>query len=313
MRKRIAARGVISMLFAAAPVFAQAPASATDATASGSPEEVQFLKSAEEFIRKLFAWGPAFQVKLGPLAPSAAADFYSVPLQVTFNGQSDSGVIYISKDGKTLLRGEMFRTDTDPFADTRAKEHPDGNPSKGPADARVTVVEFSDFQCPHCRQLYGAIRTFEQKYPQIRVVFKDFPITSIHPWAMTAALGARCAYTQSPDAFWAVHNLIFENQEVISATNVWDKLLEYAASASLDKDAFKACMASPEAQKAVDANIADGKALQINSTPTVFVNGRPVIGGDPNTLQQYIEYELGTQGAPPTAKSAPQAKPKPKQ
>ncbi|HXZ13409.1 MAG TPA: thioredoxin domain-containing protein [Candidatus Sulfotelmatobacter sp.] len=312
MRKQIHVGGMMAMLFAAAPVFAQAPASAAPPAAAVSPEEAQFLKSSEEFIRKLFAWGPAFQVKLGPLAPSASADFYSVPLQVSFNGQSDSGVIYISKDGKTLLRGEMFPTDADPFAETRAKEHPGGNPSKGPADARVTVVEFSDFQCPHCRQLYGAMRTFEPKYPQIRVVFKDFPITSIHPWAMTAALGARCAYMQSPDAFWTVHNLIFENQEVISAANVWEKLLEYAGAASLDKDAFKACLASPEAQKAVDANIADGKALQVGSTPTVFVNGRPVIGGDPNTLQQYIEYELGAQGTPAAAQHAPAAKPKPK-
>jgi protein-disulfide isomerase len=313
MRKRIAVRAVIAALFAAAPAFAQAPASAAPPAAAVSPEDAQFLKSSEEFIRKLFAWGPAFQVKLGPLAPSAAADFYSVPLQVSFNGQSDSGVIYVSKDGKILLRGEMFRTDADPFADTRAKEHPEGNPSKGPADARVTVVEFSDFECPHCRQLYGAMKMFEPKYPQIRVVFKDFPITSIHPWAMTAALGARCAYMQSPDAFWTVHNQIFENQELISATNVWDKLLEYAATAGLDKDAFKACMASPEAQKAVDANIADGKALQIGSTPTVFVNGRPVIGGDPVSLQQYIEYDLGTQGTPAPAQPAPAAKPKPKQ
>ena len=311
MLNRIAARALIVIFVAAAPALAQSAAPAATPTPTASPEEAQFLKSSEEFIRKLFAWGPTFQVKLGPLEPSAAADFYAVPLQVSFNGQSDSGVIYISKDGKTLLRGEMFKTDADPFADTRAKEHPDGNPSKGPADARVTVVEFSDFECPHCRALYASMKMFEPKYPQIRVVFKDFPITAIHPWAMTAALGGRCAYMQSAEAFWAVHNSIFDNQEVISATNVWDKLLEFATSAGLDKDAFKACMASPEAQKAVDANIADGKALQINSTPTVFVNGRPVIGGDANTLQQYIEFELGTQGAVPAAKSAPPVKPKP--
>lgn len=311
MRNRIAARGIIAFLVAASPCFAQSTGPSPAAT-TPSPEEAQFLRSSEAFVRKLFAWGPGFQVKLGPLAPSSAADFYNVPLQVTFNGQSDAGVLYISKDGKTLLRGEMFRMDADPFAETRAKEHPEGNPSKGPADARVTVVEFSDFECPHCRQLYMAMKTLEPKYSQLRIVYKDFPITTIHPWAMTAALGGRCAYIQSPDSFWLFHDLIFENQELISAANVWEKLLDYATRAGLDKDVFKACLTSPEAQKALEANLADGKALQINSTPTVFVNGRPVIGGDASTVQQYIDYELGTQHTPGPAQPAPPAKPKPK-
>jgi len=309
MRNRVSARAIIALLLAAPPCFAQSPA---PAAAAPSPEEAQLLKSSEAFVRKLFAWGPAFQVQLGPLSPSSSTDFYSVPLKVTFNGQSDSGVIYISKDGKTMMRGEMFRTDADPFADTRAKEHPEGNPSKGPADARVTVVEFSDFECPHCRQLYTALKTFEPAYPQIRIIYKDYPIASIHPWAETAALGGRCAYMQSPDSFWILHDLIFENQDLISTANVWEKLLEYATQAKLDVDVFKACLTSPEAKKAVEANIADGKVLQINSTPTVFVNGRPIIGGDAATLQQYIDYELGAQSIPQPAQSALPAKPKPK-
>lgn len=311
MRNQALARAIVALLFAASPCFAQSSPPAA-AGASASPQEAQLLKTSEAFIRKLFAWGPAFQVKLGPLGPSDAPEFYSVPLQVTFNGQSDSGVLFISKDGKTLLRGEMFNMDADPFAETRSKEHPEGNPSKGPADARVTVVEFSDFECPHCRQLYTALKILEPKYPQVRIVFKDFPITNLHPWAMTAALGGRCAYMQSPDSFWILHDEIFENQELISAANVWEKLSDYAVRAGLDKDVFKACLASPEAQKAVDANIADGKGLQINSTPTVFVNGRPIIGGEATTLQQYIDFELSTQNAPEPAQPALPAKPKPK-
>jgi protein-disulfide isomerase len=206
----------------------------------------------------------------------------------------------------------LFDTSGDPFAGNRAKLHPEGNPSKGPADARITLVEFSDFQCPHCRQLYEAMKTLGPRYPQIRIVFKDLPIAAIHPWAETAALGGRCAYTQSPDAFWQIHDALFENQEFISAANIWERLLQLAGQAGIDKDAFKACLASPEAAKAIEANIADAKIMSVNSTPTVFVNGRPVVGGDPSTLQQYIDYELGgkqTAQSPP--KSAPLAKPTP--
>ncbi|MGA8145194.1 MAG: thioredoxin domain-containing protein [Candidatus Acidiferrales bacterium] len=293
------------VLATAVPTLAQTsaqPAPQSSATASAPPasaaaapsaEEAQLLKSAEAFVRKLFAWGADFQVKLGPLTQSPAADFYRVPILVTFSGQSDVGEVFISKDGKTMLRGEIFDTAVDPFAATRAKLRLEGDPSKGPADARVTVVEFSDYQCPHCRQLYGAMQTVEQKFPQIRVVYKDFPLAGIHPWAMTAAIGGRCAFAQSPQGFWLIHDLIFESQDVISSENVYQKMIDFAARAGLDKDAFKVCMASPEAKQAIEADVEEGKNLQINSTPTVFVNGRPVIGGDQATMEQYIQFELG--------------------
>jgi protein-disulfide isomerase len=302
---------VLAILTAEFPAFAQTSASAPAQNAPA--DEAQYLKNVEPFVRKLFAWGPDFQLKLGPTSQSPAPDYYLVPVQVTFGGQSDTGVLYISKDGKTLLRGELFDTAADPFAGNRARMHLDGNPSKGPADARVTLVEFSDFECPHCRQFYESMKTLGPHYPQIRIVFKDLPIAAIHPWATTAAIGGRCAYMQSPAAFWLVHDSLFENQEFLSAANIWDRLIEFAGQAGLDKDAFKACLASPEAQKAVEANIDDARMMSVTSTPTIFVNGRPVVGGDPTTLQQYIDYELGGQaGAPSSSRTAPAAKPAPK-
>jgi protein-disulfide isomerase len=281
-----------------------------------SADEAQFLKTAEVFVRKLFAWGPDFQVKLGPLSQSPASDFYLVPVQVTVSGQADTGVLYISKDGKILLRGDIFETSGDPYAANRAKLRLEGNPSKGPTDAKVTLVEFSDFECPHCRLLYEAVKkTIAPRYPQIRIVYKDLPIPQIHPWAMTAAIGARCAYMQSPAAFWNIHDALFENQEFISAANIWERLVDYAGQAALDKDAFKACLTAPDALKAVEANVADSQILSVTSTPTVFVNGRPIVGGDPTTIQQFIDFELGPKTAAqtpaPPAPATP-AKPAPK-
>jgi protein-disulfide isomerase len=298
----------LAILTAGFPVFAQTTAS----TPAQSPpaDEAQLLKNSEVFVRKLFAWGPDFQIKLGPTSPSPAPDYYLVPVQITVNGQTDSGVLFISKDGKTVLRGEIFDTSADPFADNRAKLVLDGNPSKGPADARVTLVEFSDFECPHCRALYEAMKTLGPKHPQIRVVFKDLPIAAIHPWAGIAAVGARCAYMQSPAAFWQIHDSLFENQEYLSAANIWSRLVDFAQQAGLDKDVFKACMSSPEAQNAVGANVENAGTMGVTSTPTVFVNGRPVVGGDPATIQQYIDYELGgKQAAQSQSKLAPPAKP----
>lgn len=299
MSYRNALLGIFTLLLVALPAAGQTskPASDPAPAVAASPENETLLKSTEAFVRRLFAWGPDIKVTLGPLAPSTAADFYVVPVEVTLNDQKENGEVYVSKDGKTLLRGEIFDMHVDPFADNLSKLHLDGSPSKGPADAKVTVVEFADFECPHCRELYESLEGIEAKYPQVRFVYKNFPLTQIHPWAETGAIGARCAYQQSPEAFWKVHNAIFDDQDVIAPENIWDKLVSYASQAGLNADTFKACLSSPGAQKAVDAEHAEGVALGVNSTPTVYVNGRPLAVGDPQTLVQYIDFELAAQGA----------------
>lgn len=284
-----------ALLFLAAALFAapftQAQSSPFSASAP-SPEQAALLKSTESFLRNLFAWGSDAKVDLGPLQPSASPDFYTLPVRVTVNGQTDVGSVYVSKDGKIVLRGDMYSTSADPFAEDRAKIHLDDNPSRGPADAKVVAVEYSDFECPHCRELYENLKTIEPAYPQVRFIFKDYPLIQIHPWAETAAIGARCAYIQSPSAFWKVHDAIFDNQDVISPENVWEKLVGFATDAGLDPAAFKSCLTSDEAKSAVEANRAEGDALGVQSTPTVFVNGRPDVGGDKNLLEDFIKFEL---------------------
>jgi len=294
MSARSAILSAFALLVAAVPCAGQAPAAPAPAQTAVTPEQAKLLKSSEAFVRRFFGWGDDVKVTLGPLGTAVSPNFYVVPIQVTLGEQVQTGEVYVSKDGKTLLRGEMYDMSTDPFAANRAKAHLEGNPSKGPDDARVTLVEFSDFECPHCRELYEALKAVEARYPQIRIVYKDFPLNSIHPWAQTAALGGRCAFEQSPAAFWKVHDSIFDNQDVLSPENIWDKLVEFATQAGLNADTFKACLSSPDAAKAVDANRADGVALEVNSTPTVYVNGRPLVGGDVETLDRFIDFELAS-------------------
>jgi protein-disulfide isomerase len=293
---------LIALIVFSATNVTSAQSASTAASVNIPPaEEAQILKNTEAFVRELFAWGADFKVKTGPLAPSPSAYFYTVPIEVTVNGQTDKGTVFVSKDGKTFLRGEMFDIAANPFADNLAKLHAEGNPSVGPADARVTVVIFSDFQCPHCRELASILATVIPQYPQVRFVYKDFPLTQVHPWAESAAVGARCAYMQSPKAYATVQEQIFAEQDLLSAENIWEKLISYARQAGLDPDAFKSCMSSPEANATVDASHQEGEALNIASTPTVFVNGHPLTGGDKATLEQYIKYELSA----PSSSTAP--------
>jgi protein-disulfide isomerase len=126
----------------------------------------------------------------------------------------------------------------------------------------------------------------------VQLVFKDFPIEQIHPWARTGALAGRCAYEQDPKAFWKMYDSLYDNQDLISAANAWDKVVDYAGQSGLKTEAFKACMISTEAASAVDASIANAKLMDVSSTPTLFVNGRRIVGADPHQLEQFLQYEI---------------------
>src|SRR5271156_380548 len=282
------------ILFTALSSPAQTPASATAPSAT----DAQLLKNTEVFVRTLFAWGPDFAVKLGPLGPSPSPDFYLVPLTVTVHGQTDTGTVFVSKDGKNFLRGEMYDTSLNPYADNLKKLQLTGDPSIGLVTAKVTFVVFSDFECPHCRELHEALKTLIPEHPEVRFIFKDYPLTQIHPWAETAAIGARCAFIQDPASYFKVADQIFDNQDVISAENVWDKLNQFAAQAGLDPTTFKSCLTSKEAKDAVENNLREGQSLNVNSTPTAFLNGRPAPGADKSTLTQYLTYESSASHQP---------------
>ena len=277
---------------------ARAQAAQPQPPAAGTPEQTKLLASVEAYLRDLFAWGKDFQLKLGPLKEAQMPGFYEVPIAVTFQEQTDTGTVYASKDGKFIIRGELYDTGRDPFAEIKSKLDTSDSPSIGPADAKITLIEFSDFQCPHCKLLSQNLKPLEAKFPKVRIVFKNFPITQIHPWAMTAALAARCVYQSSPDGFWKMHDAIFQQQELISAEDVYNKLTDFAVAAGMNRDDFKSCLANPETQKRIDADIQMEKEVKINSTPTIFINGRENIGGDPATLEQLINFETARNPAP---------------
>ena len=201
VRKRIRF-GAMAIFLAGCFLQRAAVAFAGPAPQSGAPaDQARLTALTERFLRRALCLGPG----CGDQGRSAGAFqvgfFYLLPIEVTLNGQTEMGEVYVSKDGKTLLQGEVFDIAADPFATNRGKLHIEGNPSLGPADAPVTLVEFADFQCPHCRELYESLKAIEMKYPQVRVVYKDFPLNSIHPWADTAAVGRGARLSNRPTLF----------------------------------------------------------------------------------------------------------------
>ncbi len=173
----------------------------------------------------------------------------------------------------------------------RYKIPTDGFPSLGPTNAPITIVEFSDFQCPYCRQWQQ--QTYQpllDAYPgKIRIVYRDFPLTSIHPNAFPAAEAAQCANEQN--AFWPYHDKLF------SSENLGDAVYkQYAQDLGLDMTKFNDCVSTHKYQKYVQDNSDFAQNLGVNSTPTFFINGLAVVGAQPlDAFKQIIDKELAGQ------------------
>jgi protein-disulfide isomerase len=273
---------------------AQQAQPAMTAPASAAPSPTQ--KNIEAYLRHLYAFGPDVLLVVGPPKETPIAGLLEANIDLTIGGNKEAVKFYVSKDGKFLFRGELSDMTKDPLAESRGQIQMQDAPSQGDPNAAVTLVEYSDFECPVCRSLHDVLRGMLPNYAgKVRLVFKDFPIEQLHPWARTAAIAGRCAYQQDPKAFWKMYDFIYDNQEVISAANAWTKMIDYASQSGLDADTFKSCMAGPEAGAAVNASRTNGQQLDVNSTPTVFVNGRRLVGADPHLLEQYINYELAQQ------------------
>jgi protein-disulfide isomerase len=268
-------------------------AAAQSAAPAAAPTALQ--KSVEAFLRQAFALGPDVQIIVGNPTEVGNSGLLETKIEVKTDQGSDNVKMYVTKDGKYLLRGELADLSKDPLAENVSKMKLDGAPVLGDPKATVTIVEFADFECPVCRNLHDAMRGILPNYPQVKLIFKDFPIDQVHPWARTAALAGRCSYQQDPKAFWKFYDFVYDKQDLISASNVYDKVLDFAGQNNLNNDAFKACLAAPQAASEVDASVANANLLEVRSTPTLFVNGRRVVGADPHTIQQYIDYELAQQ------------------
>ena len=163
-----------------------------------------------------------------------------------------------------------------------------GAPALGPEKAPVTILEFSDFQCPYCKTAVPTLKRLSEKYgDRVRLVYRHFPLPDIHPRAMEAALAASCAAEQGK--FWPYHDVLFNNQQKLEKAD----LIRYGGEVGLSVGQFEKCMASPKAAAVVADDIAEARALGLSTTPTFFINGRVLLGAQPfENFEKLIEREL---------------------
>jgi protein-disulfide isomerase len=173
---------------------------------------------------------------------------------------------------------------TPPIVDVSAEDAP----VKGPANAPITIVEFSDFQCSYCKRVVNILEQVLERYPdKVKLAFRDFPIVNIHPQAEKAAEAAHCAAEQGK--FWEFHDLLFDKQDTIPTTN----FAEHAKTLGLEVSTFQTCIDGHKYQEKVERNYAAGVKAGVSGTPAFFINGRLLSGAQPlEAFKAVIDEEL---------------------
>jgi protein-disulfide isomerase len=255
-----------------------------------TPDNDKLIK----YYRKKNNVPPAQAVAVTDLKDSPIKGAKQGVLQVGTAPQVRSVPFTMSPDGRYVIFAAADDITVDPSKAVMGKINIKDEPFRGNKDAKVTIVEYSDFQCPFCAKGYT---TFEQQVmkdygDKVKFVFKDYPLP-FHPWAEPAAIASECAKQQKVDAFWKMYHGFFANQKDVNPTNVKDKAWEYVSDQGLDKAKFDDCFDNKKTQAAVKADVAEGQSVGVTGTPSFVINGRLLVGAQPyEQFKAVIDDEL---------------------
>jgi protein-disulfide isomerase len=235
-------------------------------------------------VRTTFQLPSSLDVSVGKRGPSEIPGYDIVPVTLSNSNHTSTHQFLISKDDKTLIEWEKLDISKD-LMDTINTE---GRPERGNKDAKVTIVNYDDFECPFCSRMHQTLFPDLMKTygSQVKIIYKDYPLVEIHPWAMHAAVDANCLAVQSGDAYWEFADYIHANQKEINGEKR-DIDQEYGRIDQLTRDLgskhkvdsarLDACIKKQDAT-AVRASMAEGDKLGVGATPTMFVNGERIDG-----------------------------------
>lgn len=252
----------------------------------------------EAYFRHLFVWPQPIQIAIADPTPAPMPGYWLIKVTGSQGQGSITENFFLSQDQKNIIRGQVFDANENPFKPELDKIRTEFQPATGTSGAPVVLVEFSDFECQYCREEAKVLRdNLLKEYPKdVRLYFMAFPLEQIHPWARAAASMGRCIFHQQAGAFWDYHDWIFEHQAEITPENLKSKVLEFAKTKGIDVDQLSKCVENKATDEEVNQTIAMGKALEVQSTPTIFINGRRLAGAMAwPDLKRVIDYEIDYQ------------------
>lgn len=301
---------VVTLLFTQTPftqtLFAQtssaakaAPAKAPAGHAAAVPSKAALPTTDEidTYLKRSFGYDPAISWQIIAVRDSGVAGISEIIVSVN---KGEPFHLFFAANSQMAFVGQAIPFGPNPYAPARAKLQAAAGPSRGGENPPIQIVEFSDLECPHCKAAQPIVEKLITDFPQVRFTFQQFPLpATIHPWAMKAAQYADCAGQMDKNAFWKYVDAIFDNQGGIALATADDKLKELATADGLNAEKIAACAASPETDARVRKSMELGQSLDVNQTPTIFINGRTMLGiaAVPyDSLKSLVQFEIDHAG-----------------
>ena len=275
----------------------------------------QLNRRIEVLVRSQFEVPPNVDVLIGNTSKSDFPGFENLPITFSSNGKQTVVNFLLSSDGNTVARLEKFDISRSPAERISTQNRP----VRGPEDAKVTIVNFDDLECPYCARMHEQLfpATQDRYKGLVKFIYKDFPLVEIHPWALHAAVDSGCLADQSGQAYWEFVDYVHTHPEEIKGTGkdpaeagkALDKLARAEGQgAHLDMTKLDACVAKQD-DTSVRSSMKQGDGLGVNGTPTLFINGERISGALPQAeLWMAIDRALKEAGVQPPPQVAEAAK-----
>ena len=273
----------------------------------GSPD-LSLNRRIEVMVRSQFNVPQDYTVTVGARTPSQVSGYESLPVTLTRGSKSTVVHFLISSDGKTLARLETFSLDKNPAFNIDVA----GRPIRGNPNAKVTVINFDDLECPFCARMHESLfpSTMEHYKDKVRFIYKDDPLTELHPWAMHAAVDANCMAAQSGPTYWTYVDYLHahgqeitgQDRNVTKSFAALDRIArEQGTVAKLDEAKLDACITKQD-ETVVRASAKEADSLGVDGTPALFVEGERISGAVPEPqLWMVIDRALRAAGEVPPA------------
>jgi protein-disulfide isomerase len=289
----------------AATTFAQTPTAAASADPF-PPVDPKFFDAAsptaadvDTFLKAIWGYDTNRSWRVEAIQKTMAPGVAKVTVFLADKSQGNKVEplrFFVTPDGKYAIADTIFRFGPRPFddvAETLRKEA-DG-PAQGSASRSFEIIEFADLQCPHCKEAVPVMESIKKDFPQARVVYQNYPLVQIHPFAFKAAAYGNCVATAKGDAaFYTYAHDVFDHQESLTDTLADQTLNDAATKAGTQPAAIAACAATPATKAKVQSQIDLAEKIGVDQTPMLAVNGHLIpMGGLPyDTLKQIIEWDM---------------------
>ena len=275
--------------------------------AQSAPPDV--ARKIEHQVRSFYNLPGGVKVIVGPITPNSDMPGYdSVAVKLDGEGKQKDYTFLLSKDRATLLRVTKFDLSKDPYSDLMSKIDVNGRPTRGAKSAKVVVIDFDDFECPFCSRMHQTLfpELLKEYGDRVTFIYKDYPLTEIHPWAVHAAVDANCLASQNGDAYWDFADYIHANKQEVDSQKTpaarfdeVDKMaLLQGQKHNLDAVKLQACVKAQN-EDAVRASMKEADGLGISATPTLFINGQKIDGAVPvSEVRAALDTALTDAGQP---------------